>query len=62
LPQNQAQIVVPETFGLAGYLATAYTIVGKIQAAHPPYFAQHIEAYAAQAASIFGHEINPIVE
>lgn len=48
--------------GYAGALATTYFIVGLIQNAQPPYFKQHLQAYAAEASDIFGQDIRPIVE
>ncbi len=62
LPKNRLFIPLPERASYGAALAAAYFIVGKIQAAHPPYFAQGIEAYAAAASALFGHTIKPIVE
>ncbi len=62
LSKNRLQLTVPEGAGYATYVALLYYIVGRIQAAHPPYFAQGIEAYAQTASTLFGQTIKPIVE
>lgn len=55
-------IPLPEDVGYAGMMAIAYYVVGRIQAAHPPYFKKHIAAYVKNAVKYFGHELNAIVE
>ncbi len=62
LPKNRLSIPVPETAKYGTMMAATYYVVGKIQTAHPPYFAQSIEAYAKVASEFFGHTIHPIVE
>ncbi len=62
LPKNRLEIPLPEEPNYATAIAATYFVVGKIQAAHPPYFASSIEAYAKAASAMFGHTIHPIVE
>ncbi len=62
VPKNRMSIPMPKDADYACYIAVLYFVVGKIQAAHPPYFAQNIEAYTKTASQIFGQTINPIVE
>lgn len=59
---NRWQLPLPDSIGPAGVLAIAYYVVGRIQAAHPPYFKDNIAAYAAQATQVFKADIRPIVE
>ncbi len=62
LVKNRLYIPVPEASNYGLMMAATYFVVGKIQAAHPPYFAQSITAYAKVASELFGHTITPIVE
>lgn len=62
LAKNRLHIPVPEAANYGLMLAATYFVVGKIQAAHPPYFAQSIATYAKVASELFGHSIHPIVE
>jgi hypothetical protein len=62
LGKNRLEILLPENAGYAAIIAASYYVVGKIQAAHPPYFAKSIEAYASSASALFGQTILPIVE
>jgi hypothetical protein len=62
LPKNRLFIPLPTPGGYATVLAATYFVVGKIQTAHPPYFAQAIDTYAKVASEFFGHTIDPIVE
>lgn len=60
--KNRLAIPLPPQANYATLIAIAYFIVGKIQTAHPPHFAQNIEQYCKTASTIFGETINPIVE
>ncbi len=62
LAKNRLSIPLPEPANYGAMVAATYYVVGKIQTAHPPYFAQSIEAYATAASAFFGHTIHPIVE
>lgn len=62
LAKNRLHIPVPAAANYGLMMAATYFVVGKIQAAHPPYFAQSIAAYAKVASELFGHSIHPIVE
>lgn len=61
-PKDRVTIPLPEGIGYAGMMAIAYYVIGRIQAQHPPYFAEHIAAYVKRASTLFGHEIPIIVE
>ncbi|MEZ4200748.1 MAG: hypothetical protein R3B69_04200 [Candidatus Paceibacterota bacterium] len=60
--KNRLCVPMPAHAGPAAAMAMGYYIVGKVQAAHPPYFKNNIERYAKQASDMFGQDINPIVE
>lgn len=62
IPRNRLSLPLMEGGGYASVIAATYTVVGHIQAANPPYFAQSIEAYAKTVSEIFGCTIPPIVE
>jgi len=55
-------IPLPENVGYAGMIATAYFVIGRIQAAHPQYFKKNIAPYMKRTSKHFGYEIPPIVE
>jgi hypothetical protein len=44
-PDHRWNLNLPEHFSFAGVMATTYYIVGKIQAAKPPYFENNIKNY-----------------
>lgn len=62
LAKNRMQIPLPKDVDYGGFLAISYYVVGKLQEAHPPYFAQSVEKYTEVASRIFNQEITPIVE
>ncbi len=63
VPVNKNRVVIPlNGFGYGGMFAIGYYVVGKIQAAHPPYFKDHIGAYVKRASEVFHQDINVIVE
>lgn len=63
-PEKKEQFSIPlsDVSGYGGMLALGYFVIGKIQAAHPPYFKEHIGAYVKRASGVFNQEINVIVE
>jgi hypothetical protein len=62
-PESQRIIVpLPDPVGYAGMIATAYFVIGRIQAAHPQYFKENIAAYMKRSSNHFGYEMSPIVE
>ncbi len=62
LAKNRLAVTLPPSVNWGGVMATAYYVVGKIQAAHPPYFKSSVEAYCKTASAIFNQAIKPIVE
>ncbi|MFT5849535.1 MAG: hypothetical protein ACI9H6_000344 [Patiriisocius sp.] len=62
LPKNRLQIPLPEGVDYGAFIAVSYFVVGKIQAAYPPYFKQSIEEYVKTASKIFDQDLKPIVE
>lgn len=62
LPKNRLHIPLPQGVEYGGFLAISYFVVGKIQAAYPPYFKRGIVPYTKLASSIFNQDIQPIVE
>lgn len=62
IPKNRLQIPLPKEVQYGGFLAISYYVVGKIQEAHPPYFAQSVAKYTQTASHIFNQDIKPIVE
>ena len=61
-PDARVEIPLPDQYNWALLMCALYLTVGRIQEAHPPYFADSIEGYAQIATNIFGHPISPIVE
>jgi hypothetical protein len=61
-PDARVFIPLPEQAGPAALMTVAYYVIGCIQKQHPPYFKEHIAAYAREASEIFNQEIRPIVE
>ena len=62
LVKNRLQIPLPTNVDYGAMIAVSYFVVGKIQAAYPPYFKQGIEQYVQTASEIFGQELTAIVE
>ena len=62
LQRNRLTIPLPEGAAHGTLIAVSYYVVGKIQAAMPPYFQENIADYCKLASEIFGQELNPIVE
>lgn len=62
LIKNRLQIPLPKDTDYGAMLAISYFVVGKLQEAHPPYFARSVEKYTKVASRIFGQDIKPIVE
>ena len=62
LAKNRISIPLPKEINYGAFIAISYFVVGKVQAAHPPYFSQSIDTYAQEASRIFNQTINPIVE
>lgn len=60
--ERQTHIPLPQHASAAHLIASAYYVVGTIQASHPSYFQNHIVTYTKHASKLFGHPINPIVE
>jgi len=60
--KNQLSIPLPENAGYGAMMAIAYFVIGRIQAAHPPYFKENIAEYVKKTSEHFGKEIPPIVE
>lgn len=61
-PQNRLHVLLPEDAGYAAMMAIGYYVIAQIQKQHPPYFKEHIAAYAEKASEAFGSVIRPIVE
>ena len=62
LPKNRLQIPLPEKTDYGSLIAVSYFVVGKIQAAYPPYFKNGIQGYVETASKIFKQELKTIVE
>jgi hypothetical protein len=62
LAKNRLHIPLPENANYGAMIAVSYFVVGKIQAAYPPYFKNGIEAYVKTASEIFNQELKAIVE
>ncbi len=62
LLKHRLEIPVYDDMDYGGMLSICYAIVGRIQAAHPPYFKNNLVSYTETASKIFGSEIKPIVE
>lgn len=59
---NRIEVPLPAGGGYAAALAVSYFVIGKIQAAQPPYFKDSINRYCEEASRIFNQTITPIVE
>lgn len=59
--KNHLYIPLPRKANYAMMMAISYYLVGKIQAAHSPYFKNHIVEYTKEASVLFGQTIEPIV-
>jgi hypothetical protein len=59
---QQFQIPLPPNCSAAAMLAIGYYVIGRIQAAHPPYFKEHIRSYTERAQEVFGQSVPVIVE
>lgn len=55
-------VPLPPQAGPAAMMAIAYYLIGKMQAAHPPYFKEHLAEYVEHASKVFGISIPAIVE
>ncbi len=62
LAKNRLEIPLSSDINYGTLMTATYFVVGKIQAAHPPYFAMAIASYAETASKLFGQTITPIVE
>jgi len=60
--KHRLDVPLPKKASYASLIAVGYYVIGRIQAQHPPYFKDSIEAYAASASKIFGQEIKPMVD
>lgn len=56
------KLVIPLSGRYGEAMSVSYFVVGKVQAAHPPYFKENLEAYVKKSSAHYGHEIPPIVE
>ncbi len=61
-PGRRIVIPIPERATAEEMIAIGYYIIGRIQAAHPPYFKERIGAYVKETSTMFGHAIPVIVE
>ncbi len=61
-PHRRLFLPLPKEGKEGALMATAYSVVGAISRAYPPYFKDNVEAYCAAASHIFGETIEPIVE
>ncbi len=61
-PGNRVEVPLPEHAGYGMMLAVGYTLIGKIQRAHPPYFKDNLLTYTQAASEAFNESILPIVE
>lgn len=55
-------IPLPAAYSYATGMAVCYYLIGCIQRQHPPYFKEHIDAYARAAANLFHEHITVIVD
>jgi len=60
--QHRLHLPLPDNSTYASTMASAYYIIGRIQAAQTPYFKNNIEKYTVAASRIFGEKISVIVE
>lgn len=61
-PHRRLFLPLPAGAKEGALMAVAYTMVGAISRAYPPYFKDNVEAYCVAASKIFGEAIEPIVE
>lgn len=61
-PDARIAVTLPPQAGYAALMAIGYYVIGRIQAAHPPYFKEHIGTYVATASEIFGESLGVVVE
>jgi hypothetical protein len=54
LPQNRLQIKMPKKYGAGLVMALTYYLIGKIQAAKPPYYKQNIAKYCIDGPKAYG--------
>ena len=62
LAHNRLAMPLPEAVNYGAVMAILYYLVGRVQAAHPPYFKNNIAHYCETSSQIFTQEIDPIVE
>lgn len=60
--KNKLLIPLPKNADYGAMMATAYFIVGKIQAQHLPYFKKNIENFMKKVSKIFNKTMSVIVE
>lgn len=61
-PHRRLFLPLPTEGREGALMAIAYSAVGAISRAYPPYFKDNVQAYCAAASRIFGEMIEPIVE
>lgn len=61
-PKHRIEIPLPDHRTYASLMAVTYYLIGRIQAAHPPYFKNNIANYVQTASEIFDEQISVIVE
>ncbi len=61
-PEHRLTIPLPPNASYGLLMAASYYIIGCIQKQHPPYFKEGVVDYCKRASTLFGQEINPIVE
>ena len=59
---NRLYVPLPPDADYGAIMAIAYYVVGKIQAAHPPYFKTNLVPLCDRMSEVFGSKIEPIVE
>lgn len=60
-PDVRVSVPVAGVLGYGAMVSVGYAVIGAIQRMHPPYFKEHIGAYAKEASTLFGQSINPVV-
>ena len=60
--QHRLNIPLPENANYGAIMAVGYYVIGKIQAAKPPWFKESVARYCKTAAKWFGNELPTIVE
>ncbi len=60
--KNNFHVPLPKNADYVAMMAISYFIIGKIQAAQPAWFSQHINEYTKRISQIFNRKITPIVE